>query len=118
MATFSGPLFTGALERAVKRAIAETTEGAGTLGQRYVRDHDDDTFKHPTGVARSRVEISPLPPNVTRIRRTGIPYDWWLENGGTRSYMFPGYHAFRRTTPRLKRDVTKLLEVNIRRAIG
>lgn len=114
---FKGPLFDGTTQRRVREAMAETTRQGATLGQRYVRDIDDDTFKNPTGVARSRVAVLQVTPFNWRVNRGTLIYRWWLEDGGSRSQIFGGYHAFENATPRLERDMMKLAGVLIGRAL-
>lgn len=116
--TFKGPLFDGSLKRDVLRAIERANSDIGTLGVRYVRDIDDATFRNPTGYARGQVWRRFVPPNVVVIHRSGLIYSHWLEDGGTRSLWFGGYHAFERATPRLAKDATKLVAHHIERVLG
>ena len=98
----SGPLFSGALESALKQGIHEAQVAVAELGEREVRSRLRQVLRHPTGYYSSRVrtEVTAADPRVTDSR---VIYGPWLEGTGSRNRTtrFKGYSTFRQVTQRL-----------------
>jgi hypothetical protein len=92
-----GPLFSGAIYGQMKRVITEIEEQVADEVVDTVQGIDSATFKNPTGHARSRVRKHRTKGAIT-VDRSRLIYGPWLEDGGSRSEIFSGYHAFEKTT--------------------
>lgn len=115
-AKVSGPLFDGRLGGYVRRAIESLEDELGAEGVRTVRDIDDATFRNPTGHARSQVR-SHRQAGVMTVDRSNLIYGPWLENGGSRSHLFSGYHAFERAAGDVQRRVPAVVARSIARYV-
>lgn len=104
-----GPIFTGAIYGQMKAALEEIDEALADEAVDFIQGWDVKTFKNPTGYARSKVRKSRAKGNV-RVDRSGIAYGPWLEDGGSRSAIFPGYHAFEKARRDVQGRVTDIAD--------
>ena len=109
-----GPIFTGAIRGQMKRAIHDIEDDIGDALVEEIQAVDDRTFKNPTGYATSQVTKERKGSTMT-VDRQGLVYGPWLEDGGSRSDIFPGYHAFRQATAEVDRRVPDIVENAIAR---
>lgn len=91
-----GPLFDGAIYGQMKRAMEEIDDAIADELVEEVQGVDLRTFKHPTGHARSKVAKQRGKGRIV-VDRSHLIYGPWLEDGGTRSAIFPGYGAFEKS---------------------
>lgn len=95
-----GPIFDGSIYGQMKKAMADIDDALGEETVNEVQGIDDATFVHPTGNARSKVKATRTKGAVT-VDRSRLIYGPWLEDGGSRSDIFSGYHAFERARRRV-----------------
>jgi len=109
--TLSGPLFDGHAQEAADRFCAEITRELAEIGATWIKldtQRMDKSGRGGTGRAAGGVEIVGQGPNW--VIRGGIregQYAWpWLEGDSKRNQStgFKGYHSFRRTRLRLRRQ--------------
>lgn len=111
-----GPLFTGAVKGQMRTAIREIEEDIGDDLIETVQGIDDETFRNPTGYARSKVTKHRQGSTLV-VDRSGLVYGPWLEDGGSRSDIFPGYHAFQKATRDVDRRVPQHIDDNLDRYV-
>jgi hypothetical protein len=113
----SGPLFDGHAQEAAERFCAEMTRELAEIGATWIKldtQRMDKSGRGGTGAAAGGVEIVGQGPNW--VIRGGIregEYSWpWLEGESKRNQTtgFKGYHSFRRTRLRLRRQTTSRIE--------
>jgi hypothetical protein len=109
-----GPIFTGAIRGQMKRAIRDIEDDIGDALVEEIRSIDDSTFREPTGHATSMVTKERKGSTMT-VDRQGLVYGPWLEDGGSRSELFPGYHAFRDATREVDDKVPDIVDNAIAR---
>ena len=103
-----GPIFTGAIYGQMKRVIREVEDEIGDELVEAVQDIDDRTFRNPTGYARSQVRKH-REGHVMTVDRSQLVYGPWLEDGGSRSAIFSGYHALRQATAEVDAKVPEIV---------
>lgn len=99
-----GPFFTGAINGQMKKAIQVIEDNVAEDLVVTIQAIDDVTFRHPTGHARSKVTKQRGGSGLT-VDRGRLAYGPWLEDGGSRSDIFPGYHAFKKATREVQQRV-------------
>lgn len=112
----TGALFTGAIKGQMRTAIREIEEDIADDLIETVQGVDDDTFREPTGYARSRVTKHREGSTMT-VDRSGLVYGPWLEDGGSRSEMFSGYGAFKKAARDVDRRVPEHVADNLERYV-
>jgi hypothetical protein len=111
-----GPFFTGAIKGQMKNAIQAIEEDVADDLIETVQGIDDATFRHQTGYARSKVSKH-RQGSIMTVDRSGLVYGPWLEDGGSRSDIFPGYHAFQRGTRDVDTRVPDHITSNLERYV-
>lgn len=107
-----GPLFDGEAAAAAAEFTADLAKTIAEIGQTWIKveAHGFDKSGRNTGAAADGVELVGQGRNW--IIRGGIrkgEYSWpWLEGTSRRNQttQFKGYHTFRRTRTRMRRQVT------------
>jgi hypothetical protein len=112
--TKTGPLFDGSWPGLMRRTFEDIEDDVADEAIEEVRNVDASTFKNPTGYATSRVTKERKGSTMT-IDRGGLPYGPWLEDGGSRSDIFPGYHAFQRAAKSVESRVSDIVARSIAR---
>lgn len=117
-----GPLWTGALQRAIDRGITEAKKDVATRGVVVVRTRMRASFRYrasvPTGRAARRVMVDNT--SGTRVTDGRNIYTPWLEGVGSRNYpvtRFKGYFMFRLATQTLRGEAGAIAGRAIDRAI-
>lgn len=109
-----GPVFDGRADAAVHRFLAEAKDELAQIGQTWIKTEAegfDRSGRGGTGRAAAGVEV--LAEGSDRVIRGGIregEYAWpWLEGTSERNTTtgFRGYHTFRRTRQRMRRQAAQ-----------
>lgn len=99
-----GPIFDGSIYGQMRKALEQIDLALAEETVKVVKGIDRRTFRYeygpPTGHATRSVDVEQSKSEV-RVNRGHIDYGPWLEDGGSRSSIFPGYHAFEKA----KREV-------------
>jgi hypothetical protein len=95
-----GPIFDGSIYGQMRKALDDIERALARETVKEVQAVDRRTFKHPTGHATSMVGVEESKSEM-RVNRGHLVYAPWLEDGGSRSDIFSGYHAFEKS----KREV-------------
>jgi hypothetical protein len=111
----SGPLFDGTLEPVVTEWLDQTKKDVADLGVLSIKeiavkmDRSGRGTGHYMSVINTR-QVSPY--NDQLINDTGIVYGPWLEGTTKRnnSTRFKGYHQFRRTRARLRKQYGEIAQ--------
>lgn len=98
----TGPLFSGAADRAARDFAMDATRDIGDRGAELVQQALDGVLRHPTGYYRAHVR-SNFQRESALITDSNVVYGPWLEGEGSRNATsrFKGYHTFRRTTQQI-----------------
>ena len=104
-----GPIFTGAIYGQMKACLEEIDEALADETVDRIQGWDVRTFKNPTGYARSKVRAHRTSGRVV-VDRSHIAYGPWLEDGGSRSGIFSGYHAFEKAKREVQDRVTDIAD--------
>lgn len=104
-----GPIFSGAIYGQMKKALERIDDELGDRVVEEIQLIDDRTFKNPTGHARSKVRAVRQRGTVT-VDRSKLIYGPWLEDGGSRSSIFPGYHAFEKAKKKVDEEAMDIAE--------
>lgn len=99
----SGPLFTHALDAAVRQGVELAKTEVAQVGADMVRARLHRVLQHPTGRYWSRVRVVVTSENPA-VTDGGVVYGPWLEGTGSRNRTtrFKGYRTFRATTGQLQ----------------
>jgi hypothetical protein len=120
----SGPLFDGSAEEAAKDFTDSLAFEIAEIGRDWIKLDTQRMTKSgsDTGAAAAGVELSGG--NGQYIIRGGIrkgEYAWpWLEGTSRRNQStgFKGYHSFRRTRARMRRQVTPWAQVELEKYLA
>lgn len=119
-----GPLFTGEAAAAAEEFTAELARTIAEIGQTWIKVEAhgfDRSGRGGTGAAAEGVELVGQGRNW--VIRGGIrkgEYSWpWLEGTSRRNETtgFKGYHTFRRTRLRMRRQVTPFAQEELEKFI-
>jgi len=111
--SISGPLFTGEAEQAAEEFTAGLAAQIAAIGATWIKIEAhgfDKSGRGGTGAAAEGVEL--ISQGRDWVIRGGVregSYSWpWLEGDSPRNNTteFKGYHTFRRTRLRMRRQVT------------
>jgi hypothetical protein len=111
-AVITGPLFSGATEQHLRRAIDEAEQEIATLGGEHLRgDLGAPPFKNPTGWYKSHIVQDRIGPFWV-ITDSGVVYGEWLAGTSSRNRTsrFKGYQHWRRAiayTHKISKQVAK-----------
>lgn len=120
-----GPLFDGEAERAARDYTRAIAREMAEIGQTWIRldtSRMDRSGRGGTGQAAEGVELAGA--GGSYVIRGGIragQYAWpWLEGDSRRnqSTAFKGYHSFRRTRLRMRRQAAPYAQELLREFIG
>lgn len=111
-----GPIFTGEAAQAAEEFTADLAKTIAEIGKVWIQveAHGFDKSGRNTGAAADGVEL--IGQGRDWVIRGGIragSYSWpWLEGESKRnqSTQFKGYHTFRRTRGRLRRQMTPVAQ--------
>jgi hypothetical protein len=113
----SGPLFDGRAPGIIQDFLEDAQMAVGAQGLADVHRLLDASIRHPTPYYETQLTVQRLASDVV-VHDRGIVYGPWLENGGSRSAIFAGYHSFRRARQELERKVPALVEPALRRHVA
>lgn len=105
----SGPLFDGRAEDAIDDFLDDAREIIAARGVNYWSENLDRSIRHPTPYYETQVTVQNVAADLTVIHDRKIVYGPWLEDGGSRSSVFPGYHSLARAYRKLEQDVPQLI---------
>lgn len=76
-------------------------------------------FKHPTGYYESRT-VADVSSEPFKVWDSNVIYGPWLEGTSRRNATtrFKGYHAFRKATQKIQRDVPKVVQPVLAHMVG
>lgn len=106
----SGPLFDGQSDQVIRDFCDDAQEIVAARGLEYWQDNMDQAFRNPTPYYETQVLAQKVSTDLTIVHDRRIAYGPWLEDGGSRSDIFPGYHSLARAYRSLQRDVPQLIE--------
>lgn len=111
---FSGPLFNGAVDRRIRKAIADSVAAVADDAMSTLHHKMNETFINPTPYYETQV-VEDIAVHEIVIHDRGVIYGPWLEEGrgGTR---FRGYGNWRRTTQEVKTRVPATVQRVFRQA--
>lgn len=114
-----GPLFTGALQAAVRQGVEEAKTEIADQGRTMVVARLHRVLQHPTGHYWSRVRVGASGGNPAVVDG-GVVYGPWLEGTGSRNRTtrFKGYRTFRVITGQLQDQAVGIAASIISRRIG
>lgn len=115
----SGPLFTGAVHRAVGRGLEQAVTDVGERGETMVRQRLGSVLQNPTGYYESRIDTL-AQGDHSEVTDGGVIYGSWLEGESSRnqSTRFPGYHTFRMVAQELDKQAEPLANAAVGKALG
>lgn len=108
--TFSGPLFDGRAEEAMRRLVDESQAEVAKAAEDTWQSLMDASFRHPTDKYQSFVNIARRDPDLVvndGWPESHLPYGPWLEGIGSRNSpvtRFPGYFSLKRAADMVRRD--------------
>lgn len=116
----NGPLFTGALGRAIHAAaVDEILQEIAEVGANHLKDDlGVPPFKNPTGFYRSNI-VQQRRGDYWTITDSGVVYGPWLAGVGSRNATsrFKGYKHWRRLQQFLRKEAPVVASKQIRRII-
>lgn len=111
---FSGPLFNGVAEQAMRKLSEEVQRTVAVYAEDTWQSFMDASFRHPTGRYQSHVNIA-RDGNDLVVNDgwpgSGLKYGPWLEGVGSRNSpvtKFPGYFSLRRAAAKVNHEVTEV----------
>lgn len=117
--TLTGPLFTGAAEKALKELVLEVPMLIGTKALSEVQMLLDQSIVHATPYYETQVHVERRVLDVS-VNDRGVVYGPWLEGTGSRneSSRFKGYASFRRATQATQMRAAEFAQIAVTRAMG
>lgn len=109
--TATGPVFTGAAERAVDQFLDEAEVHVADVGANRVRQQLGGVLRNPTGEYESRITTERAREDIAVTDRKSVKGPW-LEGTSSRNQTtrFKGYRTFRIAAQDLQGDAATLAE--------
>jgi hypothetical protein len=112
----SGPIFDGRAEHAALTLDNDIEEEVAGQASAEVHTFLHASIRHSTPYYETQVEVR-RDPDSHVVTDRGVIYGPWLEDGGSRSRWFSGYHSFLRAYGATQAKVMILVEAVVKRKI-